>query len=69
MIKHGKIALNYNYFMEQIMKNSHQLSRRASLIYGATLLPINTFLKLYLREERYEAMKKQNSGQSKGRGH
>jgi hypothetical protein len=70
MIKHAKIALNYNHFMEQIMKNSHQLSHRASLIYGATLLPINTFLKLYLRDqERYEAMKKQSSGQSKGRGY
>lgn len=48
------------------MKNSHELSHRASLIYGAMLLPINTFLKLYLRDqERYETMKKRNSSQSK----
>ena len=70
MIKRAKIALNYNYFTEQIMKNSHQLSHRASLIYGATFLPINAFLKLYLRDQkRYETMKKRNSSQSKGRKH
>ncbi|MGN1282643.1 MAG: hypothetical protein ACI4UB_02340 [Limosilactobacillus sp.] len=38
------------------MRKTHRLNRRASLAYGAILLPINTFLKLYLRDqEKYEA--------------
>ena len=58
--------------MRWIMSKPHQLSRQASLVYGAMLLPINTFLKLYLRDqERYEAAHKSpgrlpdNSDQSK----
>ena len=54
------------------MSKPHQLSCQASLVYGAMLLPINTFLKLYLRDqERYEAAHKlpgrlpDNSDQSK----
>ena len=53
------------------MSKPHQLSRQASLVYGAMLLPINTFLKYLRDQERYEAAHKSpgrlpdNSDQSK----
>ena len=33
------------------MTKPHHLNRRQALVYGATLLPINTFFKLYLRDQ------------------
>ncbi len=33
------------------MKKLPKITRRESLIYGALLLPLNVFLKLYLRDQ------------------
>ncbi|MEE6634849.1 hypothetical protein [Limosilactobacillus pontis] len=33
------------------MHKTHHLNHRQALVYGATLLPVNTFFKLYLRDQ------------------
>lgn len=33
------------------MHKTHHLNHRQALVYGANLLPVNTFFKLYLRDQ------------------
>lgn len=33
------------------MHKTHHLNHRQALVYGATLLPVNTFFKLYLHDQ------------------
>lgn len=42
------------------MVKPHHLSDRQALVYGATLLPINTFFKLYLRDQERTEQRKQS---------
>ncbi|WP_278589409.1 hypothetical protein [Limosilactobacillus pontis] len=44
------------------MPKTHHLNHRQALVYGVTLLPVNTFFKLYLRDQE-RAQQKANRRQ------
>lgn len=52
--------------MKGHMRKAHHLNHRQSLIYGATLLPVNTFFKLYLRDQERNAQEQKKTEQRKG---
>lgn len=51
--------------MKGHMRKAHHLNHRQSLIYGATLLPVNTFFKLYLRDQERNAQEQKKTEQKK----
>ncbi|MFR0771833.1 MAG: hypothetical protein ACLSH6_08455 [Limosilactobacillus pontis] len=51
--------------MKGHMRKAHHLNHRQSLIYGATLLPVNTFFKLYLRDQERNAKSRRRLSKGK----